>query len=140
MTKEFIKVYKKLTSENIPEEMQNISKNLNICGNINLKQFLLLFENVSSKFPFQGKSFKWESCFEGDALHQACPDKLKKKIKENPLKSQAVIRVLNSDHYGYMLPSQNLKLILALLANTFSENFDSKIFDQGEFGIPEKEG
>ena len=121
---------KRANSHSLPEQILQIQSNLNLCGNINIKQYLLLFEAISKKFPFNKNiSFNWRTCFKDDGSDDICPQSLKKSFQVNFLDTRVLISVLNKTHYANMKPSDAMKSILRIIGNSLSTDFNPSVLN-----------
>lgn len=142
VTKSFTKILKSATKSNVPQQLQSIRRNLNICGNINIKQFLVLIEQISAKFPFQSNgSFLWKNCFVKSENVVSCPGELKASLRMFPGEANMIIKTLNGEHYENLSPADTMKGILRVLAFQISKDFDFKILEgQNGSDVVNKEG
>jgi hypothetical protein len=124
MTKDFEKLYKKIEDKTIPEEIERIQDSLNFCGNVNVKQFVILFEQISKQFPVKKESFSWRSCFNIDTVDGFCSDKFKEIMKSNSRQTYNLIRILNGKHYNTLNPESLMVSILELVGTYLDSSFD----------------
>jgi hypothetical protein len=124
MQAKFKKLFSSTTPENIQSDLTIIQSKVNFCQNVNLKKFLILFEEISNKFKIQKKSFNWKECFESDNENHFCSEKLIKVLEQYPEKANSIIKILNGTHYTYLNPGQFLIHIIEILGFTIDPQFD----------------
>ena len=124
MTKDFKKLYDKMSEKELPEEIKKIQDNLNICMNINMKQFLLLFEEISKNYPVKKNYFNWKSCFNIETENGFCSDKFKEIMGQSPDQTDTLIKILNGKHYNILNPEKLMVHILELIGTYLDSSFD----------------
>jgi hypothetical protein len=136
MNDTFKNLFKHTTPENISSDLTMIQSKLNFCQNVNLKKFLMLFEEISQKFPKSKKSFSWKECFNLNDNDNFCSENLKKTFARFPEKANKIIKILNGTHYTYLNTTQNLSDIIEILGFTLDSSFDrEKIVGQYGYDI-----
>ena len=124
MSKEFLQLYKTIENDDTPEGLKFIQDKLNVCGNINLKEFLLLFEGISKAYPVNKFMFSWNACFDFEAKNTFCPQKLKDLLARKPEQTDTLIKVLNGKHYTYLHPDELMLQVLELVGGYLESGFD----------------
>ena len=124
MKKEFQSLLKKSNSEEISPELGLIQEKLNFCSNVNLKQFLILFEELSNDYKVNKTSFSWKSCFGNEDENHFCSDEVSKTFAKYPEMTNTLIKVLNGTHYTYLNTDQLMIQIMELIGNTIDSKFD----------------
>lgn len=109
------------------DEDVEVRGNLNLCGNANLHQFLMLIEKLSEKFPNKlGNKFTWASCFDSNSDNRTCPLILKNKLQKYPQEAMLLVKVLKREHFGYINPAYVLARILKIFGHVLSVTFDAR--------------
>lgn len=124
MSKEFLQLYKTIENDDTPEGLKFIQDKLNVCGNIILKEFLLLFEGISKAYPVNKFMFSWNACFDIEAKNTFCPQKLKDLLARKPEQTDTLIKVLNGKHYTYLNPDELMLQVLELVGGYLESGFD----------------
>ena len=134
MTKEFKRIFKESNSENVLPELGLVQEKINFCSNVNLKKFLMLFEQLSSKYKVRKTSFSWKSCFGDENESFFCSEEVKKTFAKYPELTNSLIKVLNGKHYTHLNTEFLMTHVMELIGNILNSKFDRANI-VGNFGV-----
>lgn len=111
-------------------QLAQVHKKLNVCSNIAVKRYVVLFEELSRKFAHRSSRFSWRACFDIQTPPGFCPDKLRHALGQLPKDKDALVDILNAKHYIELKPAKLLLHVLSLVGNALDNAFDRRVLEQ----------